>query len=76
MTDGIDPRKVAYERLIEVEMQHPNALMAIARLHSWCRQTGVMGMTLWKIILFFGVIFGAWIATKQWIIDLAKGSAR
>jgi hypothetical protein len=76
VNDGTDPRKAAYERLIEVEMQHPNSLMAMARLISWCKQTGVLGMGVWKVLMFFAAIFGAWIATKQWIFDVVGKASK
>ena len=69
MTDDLDPLKAAHDRLLKVEMQYPHALEGVASLYVWCQKTGVVGMALWKIVLFFGVIIGAWLATKQWIMD-------
>lgn len=77
MDDQLDPLKAAHDRLLKVEMQYPHALEGVASLYVWCQKTGVVGMALWKIVLFFGVIIGAWLATKQWIMDwISSGITR
>lgn len=72
MNDHQDPLKEAHDRLLKVEMQYPHALEGVASLYVWCQKTGVIGMGIWKILIFLGVIIGAWLATKQWLIDSIK----
>ena len=73
MNDEIDPLKAAQDRLLKVEMQYPHALEGVASLYVWCQKTGVVGMAIWKIVLFFGVIIGSWLATKEWFLDWISG---
>lgn len=72
MSDDLDPLKAAQERLLKVEMQYPHALEGVASLYVWCQKTGVVGMALWKVVLFLGVMIGAWLATKEWLLDSIK----
>lgn len=74
MTDLQDPVQAARERLLKVEMQYPHALEGVASLYVWCRKTGMIGASVWKVLLFFGFLIGMWIATKEWLVDFIRSS--